>query len=96
VSFFDPKGLRNLEGTEDPKIKFHETIKDLERQLGDSAVILNSFIVSSTRVPQVAWWDNGMTKDEFEARNVLFQREDRANCVEKLLTKITGQVLNCP
>src|SRR5690606_32727932 len=28
VSFIDPKGLRNLEGPEDPKIKFHETIKD--------------------------------------------------------------------
>lgn len=87
VSFIDPKGLRNLEGPEDPKIRFHLTIKDLERQLGDPAVVLNSFIVSSTRVPEVAWWDDGMTKDEFEARNVLFQREDRATYIEKLLGK---------
>jgi hypothetical protein len=56
VTFIDPKGLRNLEGPEDPKIRFHLTIKDLERQLGDPAVVLNSFIVSSTRVPEVAWW----------------------------------------
>ena len=90
VSFIDPKGLRNLEGPEDPKIRFHLTIKDLERQLGDPAVILNSFIVSSTRVPDVAWWDDGMTKDEFEARNVLFQREDRATYIEKLLGKVNG------
>lgn len=88
VSFIDPKGLLNLEGPKDPKIWFHLTIKDLERQLGDPAVILNSFIVSSTRVPEVAWWDPGMTKEEFEARNVLFQREDRATYIEKLLGKV--------
>jgi hypothetical protein len=89
VSFIDPKGLRNLEGPEDPKIRFHLTIKELERQLGDPAVILNSFIVSSTGVPEVAWWDGGMTKDQFEARNVLFQREDRATYIEKLLGRVT-------
>jgi hypothetical protein len=87
VSFIDPKGLRNLEGPDDPKIRFHRTIKDLEHQLGDPAVILNSFIISSTRAPEVAWWDDGMTKDEFEARNVLFQREDRDTYVETLLTR---------
>ena len=90
VSFIDPKGLRNLEGPEDPKIKFHETIKDLERQLGDPAVVLNSFILSSTRVSEVAWWDGGMTKHEFEERNVLFQKEDRASYIQKLIDKVQG------
>ncbi|MBX5494090.1 MAG: DEAD/DEAH box helicase family protein [Bryobacteraceae bacterium] len=88
VSFIDPKGLRNLEGPNDPKIRFHQTIKDLERQLGDQAVVLSSFIVSSTRVPEVAWWGNGWTKDEFEERNVLFQREDQDTYIEKLLQKV--------
>lgn len=88
VSFIDPKGLRNLEGPEDPKIRFHLTIKELERQLGDPAVILNSFIVSNTRAPEVAWWDEGMTKEQFEARNVLFQREDKTTYIQQLLTKV--------
>jgi hypothetical protein len=88
VSFIDPKGLRNLEGPEDPKIRFYLTIKELERQLGDPAVILNSFIVSSTDVSKVAWWAGGMTKDQFEARNVLFQGEDRDTYIEKLLRKV--------
>jgi len=88
VNFIDPKGLRNLEGPNDPKIRFHLTIKDLERELKDQTVILNSFIVSSTRVPEVAWWDDGMTQDEFEARNVLFQRGDRDTYIEKLMNKI--------
>jgi three-Cys-motif partner protein len=54
--------------------------------LGDNgAVVLNSFIVSSTRVPEVGWWDDGMTKEEFEARNVIFQWDDRATQIEKHL-----------
>jgi hypothetical protein len=90
VSFIDPKGLRNLEGSDDPKIRFHVTIKDLERQLGDPAVVLNSFIVSSTPLNQIKWWNGGMTKDAFEARNVLFQLEDRATYIGKLLRKVNG------
>ncbi|GIV24574.1 MAG: hypothetical protein KatS3mg026_0266 [Bacteroidia bacterium] len=86
VSFIDPKGLRNLEGPEDPKIRFHQTIKDLEQQLGDPEVVLNSFILSSTPWSQVRWWREG--KDAFEARNVLFQREDRATYIKKLLEKM--------
>jgi hypothetical protein len=81
VNFIDPKGLRNLEGLEDPKIRFHQTVKDLERQLGDPCVVLNSFIVSNTRVSEVPWWGDGRTGDKFkwelEKRNVLFQQEDR-------------------
>jgi hypothetical protein len=88
VNFIDPKGLRNLEGPKDPKIQFHQTIKALERQLGDPAVILNSFIISSTSLSQVKWWNGGMSKEEFEARNVLFQREDQeATYIKKLLEK---------
>jgi len=35
----------------------------------------------------VAWWGDGMTKGEFEARNVLFQREDPSTYIETLLSK---------
>ncbi len=87
VSFIDPKGLRNLEGPEDPKIQFHQTIKDLESQLDDQAVVLNSFIISSTPLREVKWWNGGMSREDFEARNVLFQREDQATYIKKLLEK---------
>lgn len=89
VTFIDPKGLRNLEGPEDPKIQFHQTIKELERQLGDPAVVLNSFIISSTPFNQVKWWNGGMAKEDFEARNVFFQREDQNAYIGKLLTQVT-------
>jgi hypothetical protein len=88
VSFVDPKGLRNLEGPDDPKIRFHRTIKELEQKLGDSGVILNSFIVAPTRIPSVSWWNGGMTQEEFEARNVVFQREDQQAYIGKILSKM--------
>lgn len=87
INFIDPKGLRNLEGPDDPKIRFYETIKELEQQLGDGQITLNSFIISSTRHPEVAWWGDGLSKEEFESRNVLFQMEDRDAYIRKLLTK---------
>ncbi|MER3466259.1 MAG: hypothetical protein C4340_03675 [Armatimonadota bacterium] len=96
MSFIDPKGLRNLEGPEDPKIRFHQTIKDLERRLGDPAVVLNSFIVSGTRAPEVAWWGHGMTKEGFEERNVLFQGEDQDTYIEKLIKKALGTAAATP
>ena len=47
VTFVDPKGIRNI-GVDDPKIRFFETIKEIERRLGDPKVALDSFIVSRT------------------------------------------------
>ena len=47
VIFVDPKGIRQL-GASDPKIRFYETIKEIEQRLGDPSVRLHSFIVSST------------------------------------------------
>jgi hypothetical protein len=73
VTFVDPKGLRNLEGPDDPKIRFHQTIKELEARLRDPQVVLNSVIISQTPHQQVGWWDGGMTEAEFETRHVFFR-----------------------
>ena len=87
INFIDPIGLRNLKGPDDPKIAFYKTIKSIEDDLRsqDSMITLNSFIVSNTRLPQVGWWDGGMTKEQFEERHVLFQQEDRGRYIEKIL-----------
>lgn len=94
VSFVDPKGLRNLEGVDDPKIAFHQTIKTLESRLADPAVILNSFIIANTKFEQVRHWllpgmGSMLTKADFESRNVLFQYEDKATYIRTLLEKST-------
>ncbi len=90
VNFVDPKGIRNLEGPDDPKIRFYQTIKEIEARLADPSVILNSFIISNTPLKDVGWWDKGMTREEFEKRHVLFQREDKEGYVRKLLDRATG------
>lgn len=85
ITFVDPKGIRNLEGLEDPKIKFHETIKGLEERLGDGDVTMNSFIISVTPSQQVLWWTEDISREELEAHNVLFQTEDRDHYIRKLI-----------
>lgn len=87
INFIDPKGLRNLKGPDDPKIAFYKTIKSIEDDLRsqDSMITLNSFIVSNTRLPEVGWWDGGMTKEQFEERHVLFQQEDKDTYIKKIL-----------
>lgn len=83
VIFVDPKGIRNL-GSTDPKIQFHETIKEIEGRLGDSAVSLQSFIVSNTSsaTMQMLW---RMDKSEMQKRHVLFQEEDQDSYVRTML-----------
>ncbi len=89
VNFVDPKGIRNLEGPDDPKIRFFKTIKEIETRLADPAVILNSFIISNTPVREVGWWDKVMTREEFEKWNVLFQKDDKDGYIKKLLQTVT-------
>lgn len=84
INFIDPKGLRNLEGQNDPKIQFYQTIKEIETRLSDPTVTLNSFIISGTSFHQIQWWGND--KSELEQYNVLFQ-EDRTTYINRLFLK---------
>jgi hypothetical protein len=91
VSFVDPKGLRNLEGgIANPKIEFYNTIKKIEKPHLDPNIVLNSFIVTPTRYSDPGWWTGGLTKAEFEARHVFFQKEDADTYVGKVLARITA------
>jgi hypothetical protein len=88
VTFVDPKGIRNLLGPDDPKIRFYRTIKALETRLGDTNVVLDSFILSNTPYQQVSWWDGGMALADFESRHVLFTKPDRNIYISKMLYAI--------
>ena len=92
-NFIDPKGLRNIDGINDPKIRFYKTIKELETTLDDPYVTLNSFILTTTSLPEVSWWNEGMTKEQFEQHHVFFMTEDRKNYINKLFSafKLAGK-----
>lgn len=88
VSFIDPKGLLRI-APEDPKIRFYQTIKELEARLqptaGDKQIILNSFILSGTRSAELrAWWR--MERPEREDRHVFCLDND--GCVERMIERI--------
>jgi len=73
IVFIDPKGIRNLTPSS-PKIRFHETIKQVERRLGDPTVRLESFILSVTPYGDVAS-DWPVPKPELQRMHVLFQED---------------------
>jgi hypothetical protein len=86
IAFVDPKGIRNL-GFSDPKIQFFQTIKDIERRLGDPSVTLSSFIISNTpsHVMRLMW---AVSKPSMRSRNILFQEEDKAIYVKDMIEQI--------
>lgn len=86
VIFVDPKGIRNL-GPTDPKIQFHETIKEIEQRLGDPAIRLQSFIVSNTpsHTMRMLWH---MEKADMQKRHILFQDEDKDTYVRSMLEAV--------
>ena len=74
LAFIDPKGLLSV-GSQDPKIRFSETIKEIETRLGDPDISLESFIVSTTPLALVRnrW---GKSREWLNARHILFPQDD--------------------
>ncbi len=86
VSFIDPKGLNWSTGINDSKIQFHKTVKDVEKEMKDYSVILNSFIISNTEFEQLTLRREHISKQEFENNNVIFQAD--SNYIEKILVNV--------
>jgi len=93
VIFVDPKGILRCEGLNDPKLSFYKTIKDIEKKLnakgGSATASLHSFIVSSTPLGKVRWWDPKLASaEDFAARHVLFQRDAAHTYIETLFKTV--------
>ncbi|MEP1213429.1 MAG: DEAD/DEAH box helicase family protein [Marinobacter sp.] len=98
VVFVDPKGLRHHK-PDDPKVRFHETIKDIESDLRkqrpeNAGIELHAFLISETHSSQLVsqWRDaagQAVTREIMESWNILFREEDD-RYVEKLVEKISG------
>jgi hypothetical protein len=88
IAFIDPKGIRNI-GFNDPKIQFFQTIKDIERRLAEPSVVLSSFIISNTpsHVMRLLW---AVEKSAMDSRNILFQEEDKAAYVARMMHRIVA------
>ncbi len=84
LSFIDPKGIRNL-NISDPKSGLHKEIKQIEKQLGDGMISLNSFILSVTTFNDLLNVTGSTTKSDLEDRNVLFMDHGGPTYLDKLL-----------
>ncbi|GAU09095.1 DEAD/DEAH box helicase family protein [Desulfoplanes formicivorans] len=88
VTFIEPHGLLH-EGPGSEKVLFHERVKNIEQRLNDPNVILNSFILSWTRYPQLQW---DKTQDELEEMHVLFMTDDQDRYIDKLFARLRGMM----
>lgn len=88
ISYIDPKGLRRL-SLSDPKLRFYQTIKELQKQLSATyqggRIILNSFILSVTPYLQLKELF-GIGKPEQEQRHIFCL--DSPDCISRMLKAI--------
>jgi hypothetical protein len=75
LSFIDPKGLRQVGGFEDPKLKFYQTVKNIEQRMNDKNLHLSSFIISETPFIEIKHWRGGESKEAFNTKNVYFAEQ---------------------
>ena len=89
IVFIDPKGLRQVTGFDHPKICFYKTIKEeIEHNLDDSDVSLNSFIVTTTNFPEVKFWDQNHDVKAFNNHHVYFMNEQKDSYIESIVNEI--------
>jgi hypothetical protein len=88
VTFADPKGLGNLDVGSDPKILFYRKVKEIQQDLNDAKLILNSFILSITEYKDVKQGDTRKSIEEFEAANVLFMKDRSTTYISKMFEAI--------
>ena len=85
LAFIEPHGLQH-EGPGSPKVRFHKTIKDIEKRLADPKITLDSFILSPTNRSALAW---DMDKEDFEEQHIYFLGEDQDYYIGAILHKIS-------
>ena len=71
LAFIEPHGLQH-EGPGHKKIEFHKVIKQIQERLKSAGVVLNSYIISTTRFSKLNW---GLSIDELEDMHVLFMKD---------------------
>lgn len=103
LAFVDPKGIRNLQGLDDPKIRLAKAIKEREKEMPAPAdgttIVLESFIVANTHSEDVVWWkEHGVTApslDDFARdHHVVFQNDEREEqrYVDRVMKMLLGSI----
>lgn len=86
VAFVEPHGL-GRETAYGPKLKFSETIKDIEGRVNmgrHDAITLDSFILSPTRMRDLKWGPGWETLDDFGLRHVLMMKDEPDAYIQRM------------
>ena len=89
LTFIDPKGLRNHEPHNDPKINFCKEIKELEKSLNEGnqdKITLNSVILSTTSYSDPLLSIN--SREFYDAKHILFLESGWKQYMPKLFSLI--------
>ena len=86
ITFIDPKGLMHISGLSNPKIQFYKEIKNIQDEMNDEKVELNSIILSNTNFKQLSLAKDGISKEEFQENNVVFQED--SSYIEQIFSKL--------
>lgn len=74
VVFIDPKGIRNLQSLDHPKIQLFKTLKEeVEPTLNDPDISLDSYIISNTPYREVSLWGE---RPKFLENHVVFDYDE--------------------
>lgn len=84
ITFIEPHGLMH-ETMESSKIKFHETIKDIEKRLNSENVKLSSFIITPTKHAKLKW---GKDISALKEINVLFMNDKKDTYIKDMMEKV--------
>jgi hypothetical protein len=88
ITFIDPKGLRQVNGFNHPKLGFYKTVKEkIEAQLNDDSIILDSFIISNTPYEDIKHWKGQDGIEDFKQCHVYFQVGDYVKQILEAMLK---------
>lgn len=91
INFIDPKGLRQVSGLDNFKLRFHRIVKEvIESRIRqtDENITLNAFIVSPTPYADVSHWKGQNGIHDFNERNVYFMADQSDHYIGNILEKI--------
>ena len=88
LTFIDPKGIRNSKGITDAKIQFFKYLSEkVQPQVISENLILNSFIISNTKLLEINWHGD-LTIPDFNQHHVLFQEEQNKEYIGEIVSRI--------
>lgn len=89
ITFIEPHGMHNEKADSD-KVKFCHRVKDIEKRLGDSNVILNSYIISPTPYQGILWMPKPLKTVLEEQEHILFMEDGGEAYLPKMFSNLTS------